>query len=231
MNSIITVCARGGSKGVKGKNVRDMHGVPLIVHTLRQARESKAFDAFAVSSDSEEILHIATSEGFLAIKRSEEMASDTAAKVPVIRHCVESTEKILNKKFDLCVDLDCTSPLRDITDILNVMELIRRPNVTNVITAMLARRSPYFNMVEVSEEGKVALAKKLDRPLVRRQDAPKCYDMNASIYAWKREVLAREDGLFLSGTALYEMPEERSIDIDSELDFEMVSMLLGKRIK
>lgn len=229
MMSIVTVCARGGSKGVKGKNVRPMLGVPLIVHTLKQAKLSNLFDEYAVSSDSDEILNIAKNEGFLAIKRSLEMSSDDAAKVPVIRHCVQAAEEITHQKFDYCFDLDCTSPLRNIDDIRAVMEMIKYPNVSNVITAMPARRSPYFNLIEMSDNGKIDLAKIPDRPIIRRQDAPKCFDMNASIYAWKREKLMSQDSLFFPTTALHIMPEERSIDIDSELDFEVVEMIMKKR--
>jgi CMP-N,N'-diacetyllegionaminic acid synthase len=229
MSLIVTVCARGGSKGVLGKNVRVIAGIPLISHTLRQAKAAKVFDAFAVSSDSPEILAIARQEGFLAIERSAEMSSDTAAKVPVIRDCVCKAEKITKTKYDYCVDLDCTSPLRTVEDILNVIDLIKQDGVSNIITGMPARRSPYFNLVEISPDGAVQLAKKLDSPVYRRQDAPKCFDMNASIYAWKRDVLRNESSLFLKGTKLYIMPEERSVDIDSELDFEIVKLLLDKR--
>lgn len=229
MKSIVTICARGGSKGVKGKNVRTIAGHPLIVHTLRQAKTSGLFHSFAVSSDSEQILDYARAEGFIAIKRPDDMAGDQAAKLPVIRHCVEAAEELAGIKFDFCLDLDCTSPLRNIDDIAAVMELVKRSEVPNVITAMPARRSPYFNMVELGEHGEIRLAKKLEKPVVRRQDAPQCFDMNASIYAWKREILMNENTLFLNGTALHVMPEERSIDIDSELDFDIVEMLLSKR--
>lgn len=230
MKTIFTVCARGGSKGVKGKNVRDMNGLPLITHTLRHARAFGGVDGFAVSSDSEAILAIAEKEGFLVVKRPDELATDTAAKIPVIRHCVESAEKALGKTFDFCIDLDCTSPLRDVSDIEAVLKLLRNPDVPNVITAMPARRSPYFNLVEKSPEGRIHLAKKLEKPVVRRQDAPECFDMNASIYGWKREVLMKENSLFLPGTALHVMPEERSLDIDSELDFQIVEMIMKKRM-
>ncbi len=230
MKTIVSVCARGGSKGVKGKNVRAMLGLPLIVYTLRQAKESGLFDAFAVSSDSDEILAIAEKEGFLTIKRPEELATDTAAKIPVIRHCLETAEKQLNTQFDYCLDLDCTSPLRSIEDIKACLELLKNENTPNVITAMPARRSPYFNLIEKSADGEVGLAKKLEGQIVRRQDAPECFDMNASIYGWKREVLMSENKLFLKGTALHVMAEERSIDIDSELDFEIVQMILSKRL-
>ena len=99
-------------------------------------------------------------------------------------------------------------------------------NVANVITAMPARRSPYFNMVEVGDDGVPRLSKTLPNRVARRQDAPKCYDMNASIYVWRRDVLMASDSLFHDDTRLYIMPEERSWDIDNELDFQIVECLV-----
>jgi len=231
MSCIVTICARGGSKGVKGKNTRDIAGLPLIIHTLRQAKQIGFFSAFAVSSDSPEILNLAESEGFITVTRPPEMATDVAAKVPAIRHCVNSVEKMLGLKFDLCFDLDCTSPLRDLEDIYAVHDMLQTAGTPNVITGMHARRSPYFNLVEKYENGQIRLSKKLETPIQRRQDSPQCYDMNGSIYGWRRNVLETEDSLFLEGTKLYIMPEERSIDIDSPLDFEIVKMLLEKKNK
>jgi CMP-N,N'-diacetyllegionaminic acid synthase len=91
---------------------------------------------------------------------------------------------------------------------------------------MPSRRSPYFNLVEQDENGKVYLSKKLDNKIIRRQDAPKSYDMNASIYIWKRDIILNENSIFLEKTGLYVMPEERSIDIDTEFDFKFVEFLM-----
>jgi N-acylneuraminate cytidylyltransferase/CMP-N,N'-diacetyllegionaminic acid synthase len=230
MSRLCTVCARAGSKGVKNKNIRQLLGQPLIVHTIRQARAANVFDAIAVSSDSSEILAAAEAAGAdYLICRPDALATDTAPKIPVIRHCVEEAERMSGRTFDTVVDLDATSPLRLPEDIRSAVELCESNGSSNVITAMPSRRSPYFNLVEVSEDGHIALAKKLARPIERRQDAPKTYDMNASIYVWRRSVLAENESLFLDGTRLYVMPEERSIDIDSELDFEIVEMIARKR--
>jgi len=94
---------------------------------------------------------------------------------------------------------------------------------------MPSRRSPYFNLVEVDKNGKVYLSKTLDSSIVRRQDAPKSYDMNASIYIWKRDSILNDKSLFLEKTGLYIMPEKRSIDIDTELDYKFVEFLLENK--
>ena len=227
MKRICTICARGGSKGVKGKNLRSIGGLPLIAYSLTQARDSGLFDVIAVSSDSEEILTVARTHGAdIVVMRPAEMATDTAAKLPVIRHCVAEVEQSMSLTFDICVDLDVTSPLRSVKDVDAVVKLLEDSGSGNIITAMPARRSPYFNMVEVDGNGIVALVKPSSPPFTRRQDAPRCYDMNASIYAWTRQVLRSSPSLFNPDTRLYVMPEERSIDIDSELDFRFVEFLM-----
>lgn len=224
---ICTICARGGSKGVKGKNVRDLHGKPLIAYSILQAKTTGLFSCVAVDSDSDKILAVAREWGAdHLIKRPAELATDQAAKLPAIRHCVAETERITGQTFDVIVDLDATSPLRTPDDILQCVRLLEERGVSNVITGAPARRSPYFNLVEVDETGVARLSKKLEIPVVRRQDAPKCYDMNASVYVWQRNVLFKDSTIFNNDTLLYEMPEERSIDIDSELDFEFVDFIM-----
>jgi len=229
-NILCTICARGGSKGIKNKNIRELCGKPLISYTIEQAKNSNLFDHIVISTDSDDIAAIAKKYGGeVFFKRSVEMASDTAGKLDVIRDAFIRSEKYYNRVFDYLIDLDATSPLRNVADITNSFNQFKKDNNDNLITAMPSRRSPYFNIVEQSEDGKVYLSKKLDNAIVRRQDAPKTYDMNASIYIWKREAILNENTLFLENTGLYVMPEERSIDIDSELDFKFVEFLMKEK--
>ncbi|HRJ10153.1 MAG TPA: acylneuraminate cytidylyltransferase family protein [Prosthecobacter sp.] len=226
-NIICTVCARGGSKGVPGKNTRLMHGIPLIQHTLRQAAASGIFTTIVASSDSEAILDCAAEvSGVRTLLRPAGLASDTAGKVPAIRHAMLAMEERLGAPCDITVDLDVTSPLRSPDDIRAAVALLQ-DGVPNVLTAMHSRRSPYFNLIERHPDGQIRTAKALPGGVLRRQDAPPCYDMNASIYVWRRDVLAAEDRLFLPGTALHLMPEERSWDIDSEMDWHVVELLMS----
>lgn len=228
---LCSICARGGSKGVKNKNIRELLGKPLIAYSIEQAKESGLFQAVAVSSDSSEILSIAGKCGAdHLIKRPDELATDNAAKLPAIRHCVAEAERLCGITFETVVDLDATSPLRLADDITASVQLLEERNVSNVITGAPARRSPYFNLVELDENGVARLSKKLEVPIVRRQDAPKCFDMNASVYVWRRDVLFESSTVFNCDTLLYEMPEERSIDIDSELDFRFVEFIMRNSI-
>lgn len=224
---LCTICARGGSKGVKNKNIKIINGTPLIAYTIEQAKKSGLFDHIVISTDSDEIAKVSQEYGAeVFFKRSPEMASDTAGKLDVIKDTFIKSEAFYKQKFDYLIDLDATSPLREVTDIKSSFEQFLRDDNDNLITAMPSRRSPYFNLVECDENGKVSLSKQLDKKVLRRQDAPNTYDMNASIYIWKRDVILNESSIFLNKTGLYIMPEERSIDIDSELDFKFVEYIL-----
>ena len=229
MTRLCTICARGGSKGVPGKNIRPLAGKPLLAHSIAQARASGLFELVAVSSDCAEILDTARTWGAdLALERPAELASDTAGKLPAIRHAWLTAEQRTGARYDTLVDLDCTSPLRLPEDIAGVVRLLESGGCTNVITGAPAHRSPYFNLVEV-EDGVARLSKTLARPVLRRQDAPACFDMNASIYAWTREPFLSVPFVFGPATRLYEMPRARSLDIDEEDDFTMVDLLWQRR--
>ncbi len=230
LSRICTICARGGSKGVQNKNIRTLAGKPLIAYTIEQAHACKLFNSIAVSSDSSSILEISKKYGVnLLIKRPIQLATDSASKLDAIKHCVQEVEKMNRESSDIIVDLDVTSPLRVLEDIQGAVNLLERENVPNVITAAPARRSPYFNLVELNKNNAVQLSKPLEKPIVRRQDSPQCYDMNASIYVWQRDSLFNFPTVFNKDTQLFIMPEERSVDIDSELDFEIVELLMKKR--
>ena len=226
MKRLCTICARGGSKGIVNKNIRELGGKPLLAHSLEQARESRLFEKIAVSSDSQDILDVAQKWGAsLLIRRPDQLAGDLAPKLPAIRHCVEEAEHLSDTRFDVIVDLDATAPLRTSDDIRGAVKLLEDRKVSNVITGTPAHRSPYFNLVELNEKGVVKLSKQLPHSVERRQDGPKCFDMNASIYVWQRAILLQYPQIFLNDTLLFEMPAERSLDIDSELDFQIVDFL------
>jgi len=231
MKIICTICARGGSQGVKNKNIIFLKGKPLIAHSILQAKKSGLFDVIAVSSDSEKIRAVSQRWGAdYVVERPLEMATSTAPKLPVIQHAVSTIEEKLGINFDVMVDLDATSPLRSIADVQESVKLLmNHPTAGNMITGFPSRRSPYFNMVEVNVAGFAQLAKKIDVPVTRRQDVPASYDMNASIYVWKREAFFQEKTVVNDRTLLYVMPEERSIDIDSPVDLQLVRTLAKHR--
>lgn len=230
MKRICTICVRSNSKGVANKNIRQIGDKPLLAYSILQAKMSNLFQTIVVSSDSEEILNIANNWGVdYLIKRPSSLSTDKAPKVSVIQHALLTVEKIAKHQYDTIVDLDVTSPLRYISDISNVVNRLETTKVSNVITGNPSRRSPYFNLVELNDKGFVRLSKPLSSQIFCRQDSPSCYDLNASIYAWNRLALLNNSNIFNEDTQLYIMPEERSIDIDTELDFQIVEFLMNKR--
>jgi CMP-N,N'-diacetyllegionaminic acid synthase len=229
MTRLATICARGGSKSVPNKNLRLLAGRPLIAWSVAQARASALFDRIVVSSDHAGIRSAALDAGAdAAIERPAHMASDAAAKVPAIYHALIEAERLSAMQFDILVDLDATAPLRLPEDIVGAVSFLETSGVSNIITGAPAHRSPYFNLVERCADGSVQLSKSFGSAVVRRQDAPPCFDMNASIYGWRRDVFANDPRVFYPDTRLYEMPPERSHDIDSELDFALVEFLFAR---
>ena len=233
MNSTLcTICMRGGSQGVKNKNCKLINGKPLMYYTIRQAIKAKIFDHVMVSTDSKKILKIAKSYGadgwFL---RPKKLASDHSPKVPAIKHALFQAEKHYNKKFDIVIDLDATAPLRKVEDIINAYKVFIKKKPDYLITGTKSRKNPYFNIVEIVNK-KVKKVKMIKKMVFRRQDAPKTFDMNASIYIWNKKTLMNSGNSLETynkkKVILYEMPDSRSLDIDSELDFQLVEFLLKK---
>ena len=228
INNLCTIGMRGGSKGVPNKNLRELHGKPLMAYTIAQAKESGLFRHIVVSTDSEEIAESARNLGAEAwFLRPPDLATDEAPKLPVIRHAFLESESHYGQQFDVLVDLDVTSPLRLVGDITGAYKQFSDEDADILITASPSRRNPYFNMVE-NVNGRISIVKQMDKLPVRRQDAPRVYDMNASIYIWKRDALLKRDTLFTENTSLFVMPEERSVDIDTEIDWDFVEFIMEK---
>jgi CMP-N,N'-diacetyllegionaminic acid synthase len=227
MAIICTICARRGSKGVPGKNSRSLLGKPLIAYSIEQALQTGIFDQVYVSTDCSEIAKIAQEFGAVVpFMRPPELANDEAPKIPVIQHLVDFIESQGNI-VDTIIDLDPTSPLREIEDIKKVCSLLK-DDIEVVITGYLSNKNPYFNMVEYNEKGFVELSKSSSKLYASRQTSPPVYGMNGSIYAWKRNTLGK--GIWDNKKiAFYEMPLERSVDIDSYVDWKLVELLMAER--
>jgi CMP-N,N'-diacetyllegionaminic acid synthase len=226
---LCTICARGGSKGLPNKNLLKIGDKSLIGHTLTQAKVIDAIDCIIVSSDSNEILK--EGEIYAAdilLQRSAKLASDDAGKIDAIIDCLNHAESNLNKHFDYVIDLDVTSPLRNLIDIENCLEFTKDQGFKNLITVTNSKKNPYFNQIEITNEGPQLV--KSGHNIKGRQSAPKVYDMNASIYVWSRDFLINEKTLFSRDTIVYDMPEERSLDIDNELDFKIVKHLIENEL-
>jgi len=230
MSVICSICARAGSKGLKNKNIKILKGKPLIAHTITQAVKSKIFDEVVVSTDSKQIQKIAKKYGancwFL---RSKKLSGDNSPKIPVIKDLLLRSESYFKKNFQHIVDLDPTSPLRSVLDIKKAYQIFKKKKANLLITGCEASKNPYFNMYELNKFKKAKIVKQIkSKNFISRQTSPKVYEMNASIYIWNRQSLLKSKQLFLKNTITYTMPKERSIDIDSKLDWDIVNILFKK---
>lgn len=229
MKILAIIAARGGSKGVKDKNIRILLGKPLIAYTIDQIIKWGKFEKFIVSTDSKRIADIAIRLGAeVPFTRPEELASDTAGKLDVLRHALREAERCYGIGFDAVLDLDATAPLRSVKDIENIVRIFTEKRPDCVFSVVEARRNPYFNVVEENKDGRAVICKQLPEEILRRQDAPEVFEMNASMYVYDRQfLLDRNNQLPYSRNALiYKMGEFSRFDVDSEIDLKIVEFLL-----
>jgi CMP-N-acetylneuraminic acid synthetase len=226
--TLATICARGGSQGVEGKNIKLLRGHPLVAYTIAVANQCPFLDRVVVSTDSDAIAAVARRYGAeVPFMRPAELASATSAKIPAIQHAVGEVERSAGHKVDYVVDLDPTAPLRTVADVRACWEMVQQPDTDVVLTVREAERSPYFNMVELDAQGYAHLSKEIRPPVVRRQDAPRVLSLTASVYAYRREHLMRNGTLF-GKTRVVTTPPERSHDIDTAFDFTFVEFLVSE---
>ncbi len=232
MNILFTICARAGSKGVEGKNVRIFCGKPLVHYTLAIYERYRKGHAdlynkveLAVNTDSKLLREQIESEGTACVfvERKAELAGDAAAKADVIRDTLMEVENLKGETYDLVVDLDLTSPLREVEDVEGTInQVVQNERCNFAYSVTDSRRNPYFNMVCQNETG--FYDRVIPSEYTARQQVPECFDMNASIYVYAREYL--QDMRVENRYALiWKMQDSLVLDIDSENDFKMMEML------
>tara|TARA_B000000565_G_scaffold92402_1_gene68050 strand:+ start:458 stop:1150 length:693 start_codon:yes stop_codon:yes gene_type:complete len=229
MKILCSICARGGSTSLKHKNIKKLFGKPLILYSLITAKKSKLFDKIVVSSDSKKILDISKKYSDMIIQRPKDLSHDKAPKLPAIQHALKQAEIYFKKKFDLIVDLDATAPLRNVSDIKGALKKFLKNDYTNLVSVSRSNKNPYYNMVE-KKNSKIKIIKKSNINFYGRQQAPEIFDINASIYIWKRNNFLKLNNIINKKTGIFIMPKSRSIDIDDKYDFEIVKFFL-KRFK
>lgn len=229
MNIVCSICARGGSKGLVNKNITPLLGKPLISWSIEQATETNLFSDIFVSTDSLAIQSVARDSGAsVPFTRPSHLADDSAGKWEVWQHALIEYEKVSGKKVDVMVDLDCTSPLREVEDIRRAVALFLESRADLVFSVCEARKNPYFNLVEY-KNGRLERSKILGRPIVRRQDAPAVYEHVASIYVIEREYLLEAKDMLEGNVIGYDVGQAKSFDVDSALDLKIITMLMTEK--
>lgn len=222
--------ARGGSKGVPGKNFRDMQGKPLIEWSLDQLFNCNRIDHVVVSSDDPAIYDHGIKRGGLDIGlRPSELATDTAGKFNVWQHALSEVEKLVGP-VDTFVDLDCTSPLRLDEDLEGALDLYTAEQPDMVMSCTESRKNPYFNILELTN-GRLGVSKPLPGGVLARQQAPKVYDHVGLVYILRAGYLKEASALFDGRVIPFEVPNERGLDVDSPFDWDVVEFLLGRQIE
>jgi len=212
--------ARGGRKRLPRKNILDLHGKPLISHSIEAGLNSKYIDKVVVSSDDDEILVISEKFGVNIIKRPDELATDVSTTFDAIKHTINNVEK-----YDYIVLLQPTSPLRDSKHIDEAIELLKNKNADAVVSVCEMEHSPLWsNTLDDSLSMKNFLT---DEVLNKRsQDLEKYYRLNGAIYICETKKLLEEKSFMLKDDIFaYVMDKKSSIDIDEEIDFKMANIL------
>jgi CMP-N-acetylneuraminic acid synthetase len=231
MKILITICARGGSKGVPGKNIKLLAGKPLIAYSIeksKQLQEKFKDTDIALSTDSEDIKAACKQYGiFSDYVRPEFLSQDSSGKVETIQHLVDYVESNNEVRYDLILDLDVSAPLRSLDDLCGAIEVMKNyPEALNLFSVSVPHKNPYFNMVEQQENGYFSLVKMPKDKFMTRQSAPQVFDINASFYLYRRAFFdLGYKSVITSKAQIYEC-KHVSFDIDRPLDFDIMEYLI-----
>lgn len=227
MKTIAFIFARGGSKGVPGKNIRPLGGKPLLAYSIEIARSCVQIDDVFVSTEDRKIKDTALEWGARVIDRPAELAQDNSPEWLAWRHAVKWVQENVTP-FDVFISLPATSPLRDQSDVeLCLKQLDEKTDI--VVTITDSDRSPWFNMVRVLDDGQVKLLIEGAQRYTRRQDTPEAFDMTTVAYVTRPEFILKENNIFSGRVRAVKIPKNRALDIDTELDFQFAEFLIEKK--
>ena len=219
--TIAIIPARGGSKGLPGKNIKLLNGKPLIAYSIEAAKSVSRIDQIIVSTDSEEIAATARSCGAeVPFLRPAQLATDESPTIDLIIHCLDMIPDATT-----VVLLQPTSPFRLAIDIEECLDLYQRNTHTSVVSVTESAKHPAW-MYSIDKNR--TLNKVLDMDASRRQDLPTIYCLNGAVYVASRELLKEKRTFLFESTLGYVMPQKRSLDIDTTDDWEYAEYLLSR---
>jgi CMP-N-acetylneuraminic acid synthetase len=230
MKAVAFIFARGGSKGLPGKNIKMLAGKPLIAWSIEQAKSVPSISRIIVSTDSEEIATQALKYGAeVPFMRPEELCRDSSPEWPAWQHALRYLLDVDGFLPDIMVSIPTTAPLRLPVDIENCLNEFKKGEADVVITVSDSRRSPYFNMVRKNLDETVSLVMNINEEIARRQDAPVVFDMETVAYVARPEFVLNHRSIFEGRVFSVNVPPERAIDIDTLFDFQMAEFFMKKR--
>lgn len=230
MNCVAFIFARGGSKGLPGKNIRPLAGKPLIAWAIDHAKSVARVRRIIVSTDSATIADVAIEYGAeVPFIRPSELAQDNSPEWLAWRHALNYLLDDEGTLPDAMLSVPTTAPLRFPIDLENCLDEFAKGDADMVITVTDAHRNPWFNMVKENQDGTVGLVMKPELGIARRQDAPAVFDMATVGYVARPQFVLQQMGHFSGKVRAVKVPVERAIDIDTLLDFEMAEFWLSRR--
>ena len=229
MTSHAFIFARGGSKGIPGKNIKPLLGKPLIQYSIEIALQTSGINKVFVSTDDADIAKVSRSNGAIVIDRPIELAQDDSPEWQAWKHAISWVREQYGD-FEEFISLPATSPLRSVKDVESA--ILRRSNIGADICIAIApaSRSPYFNMVKKLGNNLIELVNKPTNSISRRQDAPEVFDITTVVYVANVEFIMSNDNIFDGIVTSVEVPRYRAVDIDDMYDFNFAESILNNTI-
>ena len=226
MNTVGLIFARGGSKGLPGKNIRMFNGKPLIAWSIQHALAVKEIDRVVVSTDSEEIAEVAIEFGAeIPFIRPNELSEDGSSEWLAWQHAINFFKNEKKAFPDIMVSIPATSPLRIIEDIENCLKTFKINNFDAVISITESKKSPYFNIVKKNNDGSIELLIQPKKIISNRQLVPEAFDITTVCYVLSTEFIINNNSIFDGNIGSSYVPIERSIDIDTLQDFQFAEYI------
>jgi len=223
MKTFAFIFARGGSKGLPGKNLLNLGGKPLLAHSIMIAKDIDKISRIFVSTDSQEIAEVGIEYGAEVINRPSELAQDDSPEWSSWLHAINWLED-RGEFFDCFVSLPATAPMRNKSDVIKCIDLLDK-QTDIVVTISESSRSPYFNMVK-KDRHYIKLLIDSEKSYSRRQDAPQIYDMTTVAYVARPNFIKNNNNIFDGRVKASIVPKKRAVDIDDEIDFKMAELLM-----
>jgi len=221
---LAVIPARGGSKGLPGKNIRLLQGKPLIWHTIQQARASKCLQKVVLSTEDDRIAQMAAGYGVQVIRRPPELARDDTPTLPVLQHAVKYLEEFESERYGAVILLQPTSPLRKAEDIDRAFDMFLQTGCGCVVSVCELEHPAHW--MYTIQQGQLRPLLPGAAEIKRRQDAPKVYRLNGAVYVTRIDTIMVEHKVIGDNARPYIMPPERSIDIDTELDLQLAELIM-----